>query len=179
MPVLNFGQPDEGVIQMAFITDDLQRAMRDMSACLGVGPWFHFEEFELCELRYMDEPADFRIGLALANSGHMQFELIQPLDDKPSPYRRTRERRGWGFHHYAVAARDFDGTCARLGGQGYRRLVECSVPVGARAAYYDTDDALAGMIEVVEMTPEVETLWTTIHHASVGWDGEDPVRSMT
>lgn len=61
--------------------------MSDMTRLLNIGPWFLFRNFELPDLHYREEPADFGITLALANSGHMQFELILPLDDKPSPYR--------------------------------------------------------------------------------------------
>lgn len=178
MPVYNFGQPDGGVIQTAFITDDIQRSMAQMSALLHIGPWFLFERFELIDLRYRGVPADFEVSLALANSGHMQFELIQPLDQKPSPYRELQLQRGWGFHHFAVAAEDFDGASADYADQGFDQILSCSVAVGGRAAYFDTREPLAGMIELVEMTPAVEQLWCMIHQASVGWDGSDPVRTL-
>ncbi|QIB65431.1 VOC family protein [Kineobactrum salinum] len=177
MPVYNFGQPDRGVIQTAFITDDIQRSMAQMSTLLQIGPWFLFEDFQLLDLHYRGEPADFQVSLALANSGHMQFELIQPLDDKPSPYRELQTQRGWGFHHYAVAAEDFDAASADYAAQGLEQILSCSVAVGGRAAYFDSRDQVAGMIELVEMTPQVEQLWSMIHQASVGWDGSDPVRT--
>lgn len=78
MPVLNFGQPQDGVIQTAFITNDIQRSMTQMTDLLHIGPWFLFESFELFDLRFRGQPADFQVTLALANSGHMQFELILP-----------------------------------------------------------------------------------------------------
>lgn len=177
MPVYNFGQPDRGVIQTAFITDNIQRSMTQMTTLLQIGPWFLFEDFQLLDLHYRGEPADFQVSLALANSGHMQFELIQPLDDKPSPYRELQRQRGWGFHHFAVAAEDFDAASADYAAQGFEQILSCSVAVGGRAAYFDTREQVAGMIELVEMTPQVEQLWSMIHQASVGWDGADPVRT--
>ena len=179
MPVLNFGQPDGGVIQTAFITDDIQRSMDQLTRHLQVGPWFLFEDFELNDLVYRGQPGDFRVNLALGNCGHMQFELIQPLDDRPSPYRDVHSESGWCFHHHAVAATDFDAHCAHYTGQGFEKILTCSVAVGGRAAYFDTRDAVFGMIEVVEMTPAVEQLWTTIRHAAVGWDGSEPIRRLT
>jgi hypothetical protein len=178
MPVFNFGQPDRGIIQTAFITDDIHQSMQRMTELLNIGPWFLFENFELHDLRYQGEPADFQVTLALANSGHMQFELILPLDDKPSPYREAQQQRGWGFHHYGIAALDFDGACEDYAGKGYRQVLSGVAGVGARAAYYDTREPIYGMIELIEMTPAVEGLWTLIRNASVAWDGTDPVRVL-
>lgn len=178
MPVLNFGQPDRGIIQTAFITDDIQRSMEQMTAFLNIGPWFLFENFELLDLHYRGQPADFQVTLALANSGHMQFELILPLDDKPSPYREVQQQRGWGFHHYGVAATDFDAVCRGYAEKGSEQVLSGVAGVGARAAYFDTRDPVYGMIEVIEMTPVVEELWMLIHNASVGWKGDNPVRIL-
>jgi len=178
MPVLNFGQPDNGVIQSAFITDNIEQSMADMTRLLNIGPWFLFENFELGDLHFRDQPADFQVTLALANSGHTQFELIMPLDDKPSPYREARQQSGWGFHHYGLSTPDFDASCEMLAGRGYQQILSATVAIGARAAYFDTRESLFGMIEVIEMLPEVEALWTSIHQASVGWDGADPVRTL-
>jgi hypothetical protein len=40
----------------------------------------------------------------------------------------------------------------------------------------DATRDLPGMIELVEHTDGQERLYTQIQHASVGWDGTDPVR---
>tara|TARA_R110002110_G_C13470525_1_gene720918 strand:+ start:29141 stop:29680 length:540 start_codon:yes stop_codon:yes gene_type:complete len=178
MPVYNFGQPDGGIIQTAFITDDIQRAMADMTRLLNIGPWFVFEHFELSDLHYLGRPTNLDITLALANSGHMQFELIQQLDNKPSPYQQVKADSGWGFHHFGVAAADFDRACGDYEQQGFKQVLYGVAGVGARAAYYDTRDPVFGMIEVIELVPAVEELWTMVRNASVGWNGEDPVRSL-
>lgn len=179
MPILNFGQPDGGVMQTAFITDDIHRSMEEMTALLNIGPWFLFENFELHDLHYRGQPTDFQVTIALANSGHMQFELILPLDDKPSPYKEVREERGLGFHHYGMAAVDFDAACESYTGKGFEQVLYGAAGVGARVAYFDALDPAYGMIEVIEIKPEVEALWTMTHHASVGWDGQDPVRVLS
>lgn len=178
MPVLNFGQPQDGVIQTAFITDNIERSMTEMTALLNIGPWFLFENFQLGDLNFRGEPADFEVTLALANSGHMQFELIMPLDDKPSPYREAQLHSGWGFHHFGLAATDFEAACLDFAARGYEKVLSATVAIGARAAYFDTRHPLFGMVELIEMRPEVEALWTLVRHTSVGWDGADPVRTL-
>jgi hypothetical protein len=47
-------------------------------------------------------------------AGHMQIELIQPLDDHPSVYRETIEARGHGFHHFGIACADVDADCRAI-----------------------------------------------------------------
>lgn len=179
MPVLNFGQPQDGIIQTAFITDNIEQSMAEMTDLLNIGPWFLFEKFELGDLHFRGQPSDFEVTLALANSGHMQYELILPLDEKPSPYRETQQQSGWGFHHYGVSTPDFDASCRTFADKGYEQVLTATAAIGARAAYFDTRQPLFGMIEVIEMRPEVEALWTLIQQASVGWDGSDPVRTLT
>lgn len=49
--------------------------------------------------------------------------------------------------------------------------------IGARAAYVDTSAELGGMIEVIEVTPAVEGLFTHLHQASVGWNGFAAIRT--
>lgn len=178
MPLFSFGQPEGGIIQTAFVTDDIRRSMADMTRLLGIGPWFLFEDFQIDELQHRGAPADFHITLALGNSGHMQYELIQPLDQQPSVYRETVEQRGWGFHHHGIGARDFDAACEGYRAAGFEMALYGVVAVGARAAYFDTSSPAGGMIEVIEMTSVVEELWNTIRLAAATWDGTEPVRTL-
>ena len=50
------------------------------------------------------------------------------------------------------------------------------MPSGARVGYFDTVSTLGAMIEVIEMIPVTEDMFTQIYKASIGWDGSDPVR---
>ena len=181
MPVWNWGQPLNGIIQVAYIVEDIHAAMNRYGVQLNLGPWFLFEHFQFQWLKYRGKPCDLDLTLALANSGHMMIELIQQNDDQPSVYREIQERRGYGFHHLAIAAsaQEYDRTLARYQEQGYAMVLEGAVAIGARAAYFDTSADLGGMIEVIEVTPAVEGLFTHIHTASIGWDGADPIRVLT
>jgi hypothetical protein len=110
----------------------------------------------------------------------MMFELIQQHDAQPSVYRETIQQRGYGFHHWAIAAAPerYDAVLAGYRQQGLQLSLEAMVSIGARAAYVDTSAELGGMIEVIEVTPVVEGLFTHIHQTSVGWDGSSPVRTL-
>lgn len=109
-------------------------------------------------------------------AGHMQIELIQPNDEHPSVYRETRDERGWGFHHYGVGSHDFEGDIARYQAKGYELAFRAGVPTGGSVGYMDTKGQLPGMLELIEIGPMMETVFTKFYQASLGWDGSDPVR---
>lgn len=180
MPVWNWGQPLNGIMQVAYIVEDIHAAMPIYQKRLNLGPWFLFEHFPFQWLKYRGRDTQLDVTLAMANSGHMTFELIQQNDDSPSAYREIVEKRGYGFHHLAIAAQpsEYDATVARYRSQGYDLVFEAAVGIGARAAYVDTNADLGGMLEIIEVTPPVEWLFTHMQQASVGWDGSDPVRVL-
>lgn len=180
MPLWNWGQPQDGIIQVAFITDDIRRDMERFTRELRIGPWFLFEHFAFDRLTYRGQDSTLDITLALGNSGAMQFELIEQHCASRSAYTETRDKRGFGFHHWAVAATpdSYDARLTECQARGFATVLDGSVKVGGRATYLDTLDTLGGMIEIIEVTPGVEQLFTMIAQANQGWDGAHPVRTL-
>jgi len=68
----------------------------------------------------------------------MMIELIQENSAAPSVYRETIEKRGYGFHHWGVATRDFDRSVAEYEAAGHELAFFARVPTGGRVAYMDT-----------------------------------------
>jgi hypothetical protein len=176
MTTFNFGQPDDGVIQMAYIVPDIDAAMRSWSENLKVGPWFLLDSFTGVDPMYRGAPSQADVKLAMGFAGHMQIELIQPKDEHPSVYREVRDGRGWGFHHYGMATRTFQADLDRYESKGYELAFLCGVPTGGSVGYLDTKGELPGMLELIEVGDTMESLFTKFYLASVGWDGTDPVR---
>ncbi len=180
MPLWNFGQPLDGIIQVAFIVEDIRKAMPVYAERFNIGPWFLIEHFEFEWVKYRGKPTDIDISLCLGNSGSMMFELIQQHDDSPSVYQETRDKRGWGFHHLATATTPerYDAVQTEHLSRGASLALDACVKVGGRASYMDYGDLLPGMIELIEVTPAVEGLFTMIRTANLGWDGTDPLRVL-
>jgi hypothetical protein len=176
MPLLNFGQPVSGIIQIAYIVKDIEASMRDFTARLGIGPWFVSGPFVPPEGVYRGSPTKMRLTLAVGFNGHMSFELIEQHDDLPSVYREVIKSRGYGFHHWGVTADNLDAEVARYARMGYVAAFSDRSPRGYRVVYVDTTRDLPGMIELMEHTPALEARYTEMYLASVGWDGSDPVR---
>ena len=72
--------------QVAFVTRDIQASMAYYARRLGVGPWFFAESAPMLESYYRGAPCPMRMAAALAVSGDMQFEFVQPLCETPSMY---------------------------------------------------------------------------------------------
>jgi hypothetical protein len=178
MEMLSFGQPLGAIMQVAYVVDDIDRELERWTKELGVGPFFLFRSFPVIEPKYRGKPTDIDIDLALAFSGSMCFELIQQRNNAPSVYREVIDRRGYGFHHWAVSTKTFDAEVARRQAAGAPLAFSGAAGVGARFGYMDATDTLGGMIELIEINPNVEEFFGMLHAAAQGWDGKDPVRTL-
>lgn len=176
MPTLDFGQPETAIIQTAYVVSDIHQAMTQWTNNLGVGPWFLLDRFAGDDAIYRGAPAQSAVTLAMAFSGHIQIELLQPLDDHPSVYRETIQRQGYGFHHWGVGTRDLEGSIDSYLESGYELAFKAGVPTGGSVAFLDTKGKLPGFIELIELGDEMESTFTKFYTASLTWDGNDPVR---
>lgn len=169
-----------GVIQMAYVVEDIAAAMPRFTQALGIGPWFYFETFPFERLEYRGMPSQANLSLCLGMSGGMVYELIQQRDDQPSVYKEVQRERGWGFHHYAIGVTPaaYQRTVADYVACGYDKVLDARVSIGAQAAYVDARRDLQGMIEIIEMTAPVHELFTMIRSAGERWDGRDPIRRL-
>lgn len=174
---LDYGQPLGSVMQYAFVVEDIEAAILHYVDALGIGPWFVIGPFVPPEGTYRGKPTDIEISLAMAFSGHTMIELIQQHDTKPSVYRETIERTGYGFHHFATISGSFEKDLARYRKRGLKVAFTDTV-LGSRIAYFDTTSFLPGMTEIVEWGEAIEKAQTSIYAASINWDGSDPIRRL-
>jgi hypothetical protein len=171
--LLGFGRPAGAVIQYAYTVADIETAINVYVDRLGVGPWFRVGPFSPSQATYRGQPCRMTITLARAFAGDTMIELIEQHDDGPSIYREVIDQKGYGFHHFAIAARDFDAELTRL---GYPVVFEDRAPSGARVVYVDSTEVLPGFVEVVEMSEAMEAMYEKFRVSAVGWDGSDPIR---
>jgi Glyoxalase/Bleomycin resistance protein/Dioxygenase superfamily len=178
MGLVGFGQPDDGVIQMCYLVPDIQAAMKTWVQKLGVGPWFLLDHFSGTNPQYRGQDSKADVSLAMSFAGHMNIELIQPNDQHPSVYREWIDRKGYGFHHWGRATRNFNEDVARYQAAGHDLVFLAGVPSGGSVAYMDTTALLPGYVEFIELGAGFEATFSKFYRASIGWDGKDPVRSF-
>jgi hypothetical protein len=176
MSLVSFGQPDDGIIQMAYVCKDIHAAMDHWVKKLNVGPWFLLNSFTGIDPLYRGKPSQANVKLAMSFAGHMNVELIQPTNDAPSVYKEILDTRGPGFHHFGVATANFDADFERYRAAGHDAAFFLRVPSGGRVAYMDTIAQLGAFVELIELGGMFEPVFNSFYRASIGWDGKDPVR---
>jgi Glyoxalase/Bleomycin resistance protein/Dioxygenase superfamily len=113
----------------------------------------------------------------MAFAGHMQIELIQPLDDNPSVYRDGIAVHGFGFHHIGIACDDVEAEIPTYEAKGYALDFLAAVPTGGLVAYMRPPAGAApGYVELIPTTAGMDAHFTQFWRAAQDWDGKDPVR---
>jgi len=173
--LFDFGQPMNGIVQIAFVVEDLDAAMIEFESRLSIGPWTVFRNFAGSDPHYYGQPTAATAHVALGFGGHMQYELIQPADDRPSVHHDVIRERGFGFHHFGYATTEFDSDVASMNANGYPTAFSASVGPGSRVAYFDTRDVLPGMTELLEAGPPLNAAFTPMYAAAIEASLSNPV----
>jgi len=172
----SFGQPVGAIVQFAYVVADIDQAMAQYTSRMGVGPWFVRGPFNPPAGIYRGEPTDVLLTLARTFVGNVMVELVAQLDDKPSVYMETVQRQGYGFHHWGIGTRTIDEDCDRYRALGYEVAFSDERPTGGQVVYFDTTKDLAGMTELIEMTPTHEATYARMWRACRDWDGTKTIR---
>lgn len=106
--------------QVAYVVNDLDAAVRHWADVLGIGPWsvWTLEPSVLNDTLYQGEAAEFSFRHALAWSGPLQIELVQPLAG-PSIFVDQLTTTGPGLNHVGRLVEDHAAASAELRDQGY------------------------------------------------------------
>ena len=169
------------IFQNAYIVDDFEKALDHWTKVMGVGPFYLFPlPIPFSSLEYRGKPAqDLNLvaATALAYSGDTQIEIILP-GSTPSPYHEFLKAGHRGLQHLGTATTDYDAQMAKARKAGIEVAMEGALP-GFRFAYLDTDIGQPGaMIELIALGPAAQAMMKVIKDASVGWNGQDPVRNF-
>src|SRR5262245_26700915 len=106
--------------QNGYVVRDIHAAMDDWVGGHGVGPWHLVGRVQLDWVRYRGRDSAPEMSIALANSGDLQIELIQQLNDAPSLYRDFLEAGGEGLQHVAYWSTDYQALLDRALAAGHR-----------------------------------------------------------
>lgn len=170
-------QPLGQIVQIAYVVNDMDKALDDWLKKKITGPFHLIESLEFEDPRYCVVSAEVDIDVALSFSGNMCIELIKQKSSAPSVYKELSDNGG-GFHHWGVSTINFEKDVANYQKQGYELAFSASIPNLTRLAYMDTFAEMGGMVELLELTPELEENFKFFEDAAINWDGSDPIRKM-
>ena len=165
------------IAQNGYVVRDIEAALKHWTEVLGVGPFYVFDKVELENFTYKGQPSNLAMKVAMANSGDLQIELIQQLNDAPSMYKDFLDAGHEGLQHVAYWTTEYQALYDRALSLGFRVGHEGQVggPKG-RFAYFDAQAHPGTVIEISDISGNKRSLFEFIKKASQGWDGENPIR---
>jgi hypothetical protein len=159
-------------VQIAYAVDDVDRAAASWAA-RGVGPFFVRKHIELTEVRVHGQASSFDHSSAYGQWGELMVELIHQHDGGDDPVVGTA-----GIHHIAHFVDDFSDAAARLTAAGHREVLYAETATGMPFAFHDGGVERGHLIEIYERTAPLARFYEMVRAASVGWNGDDPVRHL-
>jgi hypothetical protein len=165
------------VTQNGYVVRDLRAAMDYWINVMGVGPWFHIERVKTDYFRHRGRDTNAEMSIALANSGDLQIELIQQLNDAPSMYKEFLDAGHEGLQHLSFWTTEYQAMYDRALQQGYKVGHEGQIGgEKGRFCYFDTTGHPGSIIEISDISGNKGRFFEHIRKAAAGWDGSEPIR---
>ncbi len=164
--------------RIRYVVEDIHASM-DEWVRRGVGPWFYIDNVVTDYFRYRGGDSDMKMSVAIADSGDIQPELIQPRNDAPSVYQDFLDsgRRGAQLiAHWSTNFQElYDGALAA----GYTVGQEGSIGgEQGRFAYLETEFDQGTMIETSDVSGPKGQMFAYVRDVAANWDGSEPIRVL-
>lgn len=160
------------VFQNAFIVNDIEEAISRWVRTMGIGPFVVLENISMANAFYRGQPTTMKLHAALAASGDIQMELIQPLHDHPSVYRDFYPTGKEGFHHIGVLTDDVARDVEAYRKLGHDVIASGGNPDSTHIAYVDTWDASRCLVELIHADDSYMQMTRMLQDAARSWDGK-------
>ena len=167
-PLRSLSDLFRNVIQIAYVTDDLDVGVEWLQSTLGTSPVHTMYSSSLGGTVIVDDqPAEeWVIDAALVNAGPTNIELIRPISGAVDMYRRgIRPGAPATFHHIGVRIDDFDEATELITRNG-RRWEQYGSTGAIRFGYLDMTAELGHRVEVMELGPGMQRLLEMLREES-------------
>ena len=106
---------------VSIVVQDIEKAAQYYSSAFGIGP-FPIREVNMDGVMVRGKRTTSKTKIALARSGGIRIELIQPIEGE-NVYTEFLRTKGEGLHHLAFVVDDLEGIVASLAKQGIKPIV--------------------------------------------------------
>ncbi len=165
------------IMQLAFVPQDFDAAVKHWTQVMGVGPFFLMEGIHLEGMKYKGTSTNAAFDLALAYWGDIQIELIRPRDDHPSIYSGEYAEVGDGLHHVCILVSDIEEAYRVCEDKGAEIVIEGALG-DSRVIYVDPGSGPGGLVEILQQGEGGPGLFALIKQAGECWDGSEPLRRL-
>jgi methylmalonyl-CoA/ethylmalonyl-CoA epimerase len=137
------------VVQVAMVVNSVEASVRRYWDDLGVGPWklYTLSPSNTSNMTLHGRPVQHSFRAALADIGDMEWELIEPLDNR-SVYAEHLSKHGEGLHHIAFDVEDFVKVTEELKSKGYENVQSGRVFGNDTYVYFNLNRGLACTAEL-------------------------------
>lgn len=161
--------------QLGYLVADIHKAVNAWMQHQGVGPWTIIKNVPL-KCRYLNEPSTPIIHLALSYIDEVQIELIQQINQSPSPYLSYINEQRYGLHHSAYLTDNIDQDVELAVESGHKIICDINMPDGGRYVYTQIPELGTDVfIEFLAATPRMLQMFTHGIAAAKGWQGEQDI----
>ncbi|WP_340314901.1 VOC family protein [Rhizorhabdus argentea] len=167
-------------MQTAFVVRNIDEQIHRCVE-VGIGPFF-VDPNLILRMRYRGQRREVPVSIAIAYSGSMMYEYLQPLDNTPSPYSDfLAEHPEGGMHHLAYFCDDYDAALAQAKSRGgdFDIVMELYTADGNLMETYlgpkNRPDAILSQLNVESVFGD---FFKKAEAVAAEWDGTRPVRSF-
>ncbi len=141
------------VSQVGMIVKDLDQSIEYYWKQLGIGPWviYTYTKPLVKQMSYHGKPANYKMRIALANLGQVQFELIEPVEGE-TIYADFVKKHGYGIHHIQFLIDDVKSALVEAEAAGMNVIQDGSgygLDGDGYFGYFDTEEKFGVTIELV------------------------------
>lgn len=142
------------ITQIALVVRSVERTAKRCWDDFGIGPWKFktLDPTNVSDMIVKGRRVDHAMRIAIARIGDIEWELIEPLDDR-SIYAEHLRAHGDGLHHIMFDVGDYDEAAAHFLRAGCPQMTSGKW-CGYQYAYFDTGNSLGCLTEICSMPPE-------------------------
>ena len=143
-------------VQVGIVVKDLDQATRLLTDLFGIGPFRFIEWPNRPDSKYFFRGKEEQINIrqAFTQVGHLELELIQPLEGERNAYYEFLQQKGGGIHHILFETEDMDETIRTLAGHQVEVLqAGTGIRPGTKWALLDTQALIGFLLELRHVAP--------------------------
>jgi hypothetical protein len=166
------------IMQHGYIVEDVEKAAEEWAARVDVGPFYVLDRMRMDQYFFRGVRTDVELRLGFGYWHGIQIELIQPLNDADTLYRRALRGSAGKINHLATVVTDLDGLLASRRLEN-RVIQSGNMPSGLKFVYLE--EYLPGglHLELMEATESTLMAFAGMQKVCRTWDGRNPVRPMS
>lgn len=148
---------EKGIAQIAWVVEDLDKAVKHLHELYGIGPW-HYYNYGRPLLRTMKrngKEVEYNMETAVANAGSLRLELIKPLEGD-MVYNDFIDKYGYGFgrvQHFGLLVDNMEDALKVIKEDGIKVAMEgigYGLDGDGHYAYLDTEKMIGITLELME-----------------------------